>query len=179
MLVTLLLIAVVAPLGAFDILYYHLYRFRLYDQPTARWETVTHLARNLMMGLGAMGLFHFEPHGSWFWFFGGMFLLDFANEIADVLLEPAARAPLGGLPPIEYLLHIVGSTFAGGITVAFFILGWAYQFEPTALVPLTQPLPTWLLWQGRVVAVGAFVLFAGEGTLLLRSVLRRPKSQPA
>ena len=169
----LLLIAIVAPLGAIDIAYYHVWRFRLHDQPASRAETVTHLVRGALFASVSAVLTGYEPHGTWFWLIGGLLVLDFANSIADVALEPASRAPLGGLPPLEYVIHIVGSTFGGAVTLAYFALGWRLGEGPPALVPIAGALPAWLLIDGALLAIGGAAMTLGEGFLFARSILRR------
>src|SRR5215471_14487453 len=52
----LLLLLVVAPFGAVDVVWFHVHKFRLYDQPSARCETITHLLRGLLFALGALVL---------------------------------------------------------------------------------------------------------------------------
>lgn len=138
MAVPLILMVIATPLGALDVLYYHMWKFKLYKQPTAFWETITHLFRGFLFVGGAFFIINYELHGSWFWFLGAFFILDFVNEVADVLTETSSRAPLGGIPPLEYLVHIVGSTFAGAIAMSYFILAWKFQSEPTAIVSVSS-----------------------------------------
>ncbi len=168
----ILLMAIVAPIGALDVFWFHLYRFRLYAQPGSRAETVTHIARGLLFALGLLAMLTWRPVGTWYWVVGGLFVLDFANNVADVLLEPSSRRPLGGLPPLEYLIHVVGATAAGGITAAYFIAGWQLRLEDTALVPLAgDALPAMLRWQGWAAAAGGLLVALLEAVLLARSVL--------
>jgi hypothetical protein len=165
----LLLMAIAAPLGSFDVIYYHLWKFRLHRQPGARAETVTHLVRGALFAGGAWMIATHRLSGAWFWAVGALFVLDFLNNVADVLLEPRSRAPLGGVPPLEYLIHVVGATFAGAITVAYFAAGWSDRLGPTALLP--SEVPVWLAWQGRALAIGAALLTVLELTLMLRAML--------
>jgi len=167
----LLLAAIVAPLGAFDIGWYHLRRFRLYDQPSARFETLTHLARGLLFVLGALILVRYRPTGAWFWVTVAIFAADFANNVLDVIAEEKSRAPLGGLPHREYVLHVVGATFAGAIALAFVATSWDGATEPTGLPAATHPV--WLARVGLANVAGGLLLTLLEGALYVRSIARR------
>ena len=107
-----ILMLVVAPIGALDVLYFHIWKFRLYREPSARAETVTHLIRGFLFGAGAWLISSYRLDGAWFWAVAVVLLVDFVNEIADVALEGESRAPLGGLPTLESVIHIIGATFA-------------------------------------------------------------------
>jgi hypothetical protein len=150
-----------AGIGAFDVLYYHLYRFRLFDQPESVAEEITHLCRHaifltLLMLLSAGGR---SPIGDALVL--GLVGLDLANGAADVLLERRSRATLGGLPPVESLVHLL-SSFGMGLAVA------AYVLAPSL------PAPTGLLaWQVWGTFSSGVVVFALEATLFARAVGRR------
>lgn len=157
--VPLVLLMVAAPIGAFDVLYFHLGRFRLYARPASRAETVTHLGRALAVGSGALLL---SLSGSQPRPFGCLLALlaaNFVNDIADVLLEPSSRRELGGVPPIEYLVHVVGAMFSGAIAASY-AMGAALG---------AGPVPTWLARGGIAVALGAFGLALFEGFLFVRA----------
>ncbi len=166
----LLLLIIVAPIGAIDILYFHLWRFRLYDAPTARGEMITHVIRGVVFVTIAALLALGRPVGVWFWVVAALALFDFVNTLADVYLERDSRAPMGGLPRAEYMVHIIGETFAGGVAVAFLLTGWAGRLLPTALAPATRP--TWLTWQAWALVVGGAAMVLAELSLFVRSIAR-------
>jgi hypothetical protein len=163
--------SIVAPIGAIDILYFHLYRFRLHAQPSARLETVTHLARGLLFAAGAFLMVRYEPRGAWFWVVTGVISLDFVNNIADVLLEPKSRAPLGGLPPLEYAIHVVGATASGVIGALWVAIAHPLAARPTELAP-PAPLPGWLAANGYLLVAGALAMVALEAALMIRATPR-------
>jgi len=169
----LLIMSIVAPIAAIDVLYFHLYKFRLHARRESQLETVTHLLRGVLFGAGAFLLTRYEPRGAWFWFVTAVIVLDFANNIADVLLEPRSRASLGGLPPLEYVIHIVGATASGVIGAL-----WISHGHPLAALPteLARPgeLPAWLELNGHALVLGAVVMTVGEGALLFRAMARPP-----
>ncbi|MDB4972208.1 MAG: uncharacterized protein JWN48_549 [Myxococcaceae bacterium] len=165
----LAMLVIVAPIGGVDQLYFHLWRFRLYRVPSARAELASHLVRNALVACVAYLFATYRFGGAWFWAVGGLLVLDFLTGVVDTALEPRSRAPLGGVPALESVIHIVGSTFSGAITASYFLLGWADRLAPTALVPVDGSMPWWLVWQGRIVAAIAALLVLLELTLFARS----------
>ena len=152
-----------AAIGAVDVLYFHLYRFRLYAQPGSVAEEVTHLCRHaiflaLLLVLSSGGRSP-ERDALVFLLIG----LDLLNGATDVLLERGSRAPLGGLPPLESLVHFL-SSFGMGLAVA------AYVLAPT-LPPPTGVL-AWQVWGTFAMGV---VVFGFEGCLFVQAFRsRRP-----
>lgn len=169
--IPLVLMVLVGPLGAFDILYFHLWKFRLYSAPSARIETVTHLVRGGLFAGVAGALTYGRPQGTWFWAVAILVGVDFFNNIADALSEERSRAPLGGLPRLEYVVHVVGSTAAGAISVAFVLTAWSSRTALSGLVPDARP--DWLMISGLSLAVGGVALTLLECGLFMRSIMQR------
>jgi len=173
------LLIVMGFVGAFDGLYYHLYKFRLYRQPSARTETVTHLVRGALFAVVLWTLAHYAPAGGWYWSFIAVFAVELTDDVIDVLIEPASRKPLGGLPRFEYLVHMIVMAISGGIWVAFAISLWPSRLAPTELIPhgadFLSPL---LVWIARLVALSALFLTVFEGALLVRSWTPSDRSVP-
>ena len=167
MLLPALLLLAMGTIGAVDALWYHLYKLRLAQQPGSRAETVTHIVRSLTFAVALTALVQGRPSGGWFWALAAVFALDFADDVADVLIEPKSRAPLGGLPPREYLVHMVVMGLSGATWLAYVVQGWALRAGPTALLPAS--LPAWLVWDARLTAAGALLLGCVDLVLLLRS----------
>jgi hypothetical protein len=168
---TLLILCVLAPIGAMDVLYYHLYRFRLYSQPHSVAEQATHLVRQacfvLVVAILSQGVSSSKADAVVLFLLG----LDLVNSGIDVWLEPRSRAPFGGLPRGEYLLHFLG-TFGSGLATA------SYLVERGAL-PI-PPANGALGGQSVALIAGGSLLFAIEAGLLLRAVLSRwQRSSPA
>lgn len=173
---TLLLISVLAPIGAFDSLYFHLWRFRLATRPESRVETATHVARSLILGIVALTLAFYEPRGSWVLALAGLLGLDFVNNLVDTSLEGGSRASLGGLPQGEYVLHIASASLAGATTLAFVVVGAPHLDAPAQLVAAT--LPDWLFGNVIVVGIGALALATLETALMLGTWVRSPRGRP-
>jgi hypothetical protein len=174
----LAIMSAVAPIAAIDVLYFHVYKFRLYAHRASRLETVTHLMRVLLFGATAFLLTHHEPHGAWYWAITGLAAADFLNNLADVILEPRSRAPLGGLPPLEYVIHIVGATGSGVIAGVWAIGAWPLAALPTELAPPGE-VPAWLATNGHALYFGAVAMLIGEAALLFRAMLRARDPAPA
>ncbi len=172
--VPLVIMSVVAPIGALDVLYFHIWKFRLYARPQSRAETVTHLIRALLVAGVVFILANYEPRGAWFLVVAAAMALDVANNITDVMLEPASRAGVGGLPRAEYVVHIIGSTASGAFAAAYIALAAVSGLAtaPTSLAP-AQGLPSWLVWNANALAAGGIALAILEGCLLIRALPRR------
>jgi hypothetical protein len=159
-------------IGAVDVFYFHLYKLKLYRQPSSVVEELTHLAGyGSFLALAAAMVAPGDPAArrDLVAVLVGLYLV---VTVVDVLTERSSRAPLGGLPTGEYLLHIL-IVFGFGAGAATF--WWATTNGATG--PLTG------LDQTRVLGAIAFttVLLLTEGTIFLRAVLsrRQPASQLA
>ncbi len=174
LLFTVLIMNIVAPIGAFDVLYYHIWKFRLYDRHESRWETVTHLVRELIFAVILVLLFNYRPQGAWFGLLVVLAVLDFANNAIDTFLESASRAALGGVPRNESVVHIVGATASGVISASLFIFGWNLFGEPTRLVPIADSaIPGWLALGVKPLIGVSFVALFFETGLFVRSIARK------
>lgn len=154
-----------APIGAFDVLWFHIRTFRLYEVPSSRTETMIHLVRGVVFSSAVFSLSNYRFEGFWFWLIGALFMVEVAINVLDVLVEPRSRAPLGGIPRGEYLLHVVGSMFSGAVAATYFLTAWTAHAMPTALVQLEEPFPSWLRCQGNIVAGSGTLLTLFEGLL--------------
>jgi hypothetical protein len=94
-------------IGTCDILYYHLYRFRLYERPECFKEHVLHTANVLLTPLVVAGLYVGRTGGITLWLSTAVAAGQVLVLLSDVLEENASRARLGGLPRAEYFMHIV------------------------------------------------------------------------
>lgn len=159
---TLMILCALAPIGAIDVLYYHLYRFRLFERDQSVLEEVTHLVRHAsfvaIVALLASGVrTGIVDHALL-----ALLALDLVNSAADVWLEQRSRASLGGLPRGEYLLHFLG-TFGTGLATA------SYLYERQTL-PLA-PAEGLLAWQSAGLVSTGVVLFLVESSLFVRARL--------
>lgn len=151
------LLMLASMIGGIDVLYFHLYRFRLYSRQDSSAEAITHLIRHVlflaitavvMTGAGA------EANAA-LW---ALFAVDLINTAIDVLLERRSRATLGGLPSAEYLLHVLGTLLMGAIVATYFHHTQGQNLVPTALTATQR-------------ARGIFTLGTGGALLFLEAGL--------
>lgn len=154
-------LCVIAPIGAIDVLYYHLFRFRLFERRASLGEEVTHLVRQACFLCIVALLAGGTPSTVADYALVALLLLDLVNSAIDVALEPRSRAALGGLPRGEALLHFLGSFGSGLATAAYFF----ERGKPFAAAPAWQVAP--------LLVTGALLLFVELG-LFLRAQAGRP-----
>jgi hypothetical protein len=168
--ITLTILAAACTVGAVDVLYYHLHRFRLFAQEGSVAEEITHLLRHVtflaVIPLLASGSTSPAVDRAIL----ALLAIDLVNSAADVLLERRSRAPLGGLPSGEYLVHFLG-TFGTGLAAA------SYLFERRAL-PLRAPEGIFA-WQVRGMMALGLALLVIEGSLFARALVRRSRARAA
>jgi hypothetical protein len=164
---TAMLLLAASTIGVVDVFWFHHHRYRLYRQPTSSAEEAVHLASYATFIALAAALLNVETDDSGRGLVLGLFGVQLVLTAADVLLEPRSRAPLGGLPALEYLFHVL-VTFGIGAAAATF--WWTTQTDTAA--------PLHGIARTQVLASAAFttVLLAVEGTLYLRALLNRHPS---
>jgi hypothetical protein len=158
------LLLAASTIGVVDVFWFHHHRFKLHRQPSAAAEEAIHLASYAtFIGLG-IALLAVDAHGGGRWLVAGLFAVQLVLTAADVLLEPSSRAPLGGLPALEYLFHVL-VTFGMGAAAATFM--WSLRAD--TVTPLDG------MAEAQVMTSVGFTtaLLAIEATLYLRAVRRR------
>jgi hypothetical protein len=171
--ITLIIMLCAGPLAAFDVLYFHLYRFKLYSRPQSVYEEITHIARGTLFPLGLAIFLYGKPQGAWFWWVAALFAVEVVNSLVDIVLEPRSRAPLR-VPGPELVVHYIGATVMGAAIATYLVLGWDAAGAPTGFAPYEPgELPWWVIPYGYLsVAIGA-VLVVVEAMLFLRHVALR------
>jgi hypothetical protein len=173
----LYLLLIAAPIGALDVVYFHIWKFRLYARPQSRGEEVAHLMRGLIVPVIVAILVAGRPEGAWFWFVVALFAADSVNSVIDVMLEPASRAPIG-VPPAELAVHFIGTTVTGAAWATFMTAGWATRNAPAMLRAHDFLPPPYTLGAWGAVG-GAFALLATEAVLFLRARSRTGAGLPS
>ena len=166
---TLFILLTAGPIGATDVIYFHLYKFRLYARPQSFREELTHIGRGTVIPILFALLLAGQPQGAMFCIVVGLFAFDIVNSLIDVVVEPASRAPIG-VPPAELAVHYIGTTFMGAAFGNFAISGWSTRHAPSAFVPWppgTFPPGFILFGWGAVAMSAALIIF--EAALFLRS----------
>lgn len=165
--IALTIFLIAGPIGVIDVLYFHIYRFRLWERPASTAEHLTHLARGFLFPFVLWLLIAGEPHGVWALVLIGLFAIDFVVSAIDLWVEPASRAP-DVVPQLELMIHYLGAT---AMTVGgAFAIAEASQWIslPTELVPRAVPaFQYWAAWAG---IIGAVALTIVEGALFYSRV---------
>ena len=156
-------------IGGVDVIYFHLYKFRLYERPDSVIEETTHLIRAVLFITGAL-MIALSDGSAWVrTAVLALFALDLLNSAIDVLVEKNSRESLGGLPSVEYLLHVL-ATFAMGAAVALF---WTHSSASGFTPPALSAVDYVRMYGG--VAVGV-VLLGIEATLFARAIAARRRT---
>ena len=160
--------------GSYDVQYWHWHRLRLFEQPEARTENLTHAIRALLFAAMTLMVLHLDARGAWWPIYPALLSLEVINSLADVILEPASRRRMGGLPAAEYIVHIVLSILTGGALASIIWDSFPLFYEPSHLGLRTLPVPLVFRLAAYVSVVAAFGMFSFE----LRGFFRlgRPKS---
>ncbi len=141
MLTSCVLLLIIGLLGGFDVFFFHRHRCHLCERCESRTEAWIHVARGIVYVLQLSCVPNLAFHGRYYALFVALFVADAAIAITDILVEPASRKSLGGLPPGEYLMHIVLSLFVGAFLHGLLISTWEWRHLPTAIhvVPGAPP----------------------------------------
>jgi hypothetical protein len=144
--------------GAIDGIYNHLYRYRLYAHASSFTEHISHTLLALGLALTSTMLIFVEMGKVGFAFFLAIQVFVLILTFWDGSIEFASRAPLGGFPRHEYLVH----------TAIFLLHGafvWAVVANVNQLVHGSgfgafrwPSLPTFLLYNAVAFVVGGLVM---------------------
>jgi hypothetical protein len=145
--------------GAIDVIYNHLYRYRLYAHASSFTEHISHTFLTLGLTLTVAMLVFVEMGRLGFTIFLSIQVLALLNTLWDVSIEPASRAPLGGLPPQEYFLHTVIFLLHGAFVWAVVANADQLVHGPGFGTLRWPPLPTLMLVEaGALVIIGVVLL---------------------
>ena len=164
MMIALYLLLAQGLMGAFDTLWFHEYRQQLPRNAAAKIELRLHAACDFAYAIVFGSLGWLAWHGLWAWVFAGILLFEIGITLWDFVEEDLTRR----LPPGERIMHTVMAIVYGAF-LAFLIpqvLNWMKQ--PTALVPVSHGLLSWIL---SAFAVG--VLLSG-----VRDIVASFRMQP-
>jgi hypothetical protein len=94
-------------LGAVDLFYFHIWKYKLHTRPDSRYEHKLHMAFAFLM-VPLAYLLYYQNFGGWALWAGVFFVIAaLGTELADVFSENDSRASVGGLSTQEYALHVV------------------------------------------------------------------------
>jgi hypothetical protein len=163
-------------IGAFDVLYYHIYTCRLFTRRQSAAENVTHFIRALLFAAFFLTLMHVEARGAYWWFYPALVTVEMINSMFDTYLEKSSRADQGGLPHGEYCLHVVLSVLMGAVMTAMLIDSWSYRALPTAWVWRDLDVPGFLLGGGYFAMVMGVLFFFFEAGGVVRVLSKRQQT---
>lgn len=127
-LISTLLLLGFAVLGVMDGVYYHFYKHNLPAHPASAYEHKLHTIRAIAFPLIVYFLYAHNFAGIYLWLGVLVVMVDLIALGLDVVAEFDSRESLGGLPRIEYLIHI----FANG-----------FHFASIALILSIKPAMAW------------------------------------
>ncbi|HEX6126577.1 MAG TPA: hypothetical protein VFZ23_14480 [Pyrinomonadaceae bacterium] len=144
-------------LGAVDLFYFHIWKYKLHTRPESRYEHKLHMAFAFLMVPVALLLYYQNVGGIWLWAAVFFVAAALSTELLDVFSENDSRASLGGLSSAEYALHVVLTI----LKVASF--AFMFASKPAAAWDLTSPIILGTYgWMGEMmalkVAIGSFVV---------------------
>ena len=158
-------------LGAFDGIYFHILKYKLYEHPSARFEHQIHTFRGILLIPIALIFFVWNSSGIVLWLGLGLIFIDFIAEIVDIMVEKDAREKLGGISSAETVIHVTATGFrmaALGIILALKPLG-AYALFTSDLL---SPFPVHLSFVGTCFAVGLGAALCAQGILSVTERLK-------
>ena len=173
MVIAFCLLSISGTLGAFDVLYFHIYRCRLYRHPDAVWENITHFLRAFLFAVFFITVMHLDLTGTWWWGYVALSTVEIVNSMIDTLLEPSSRKKLGGLPDGEYYLHNILSVLIGAIICAMLWSSWPLRDLPTGIHWRASTLPLIPRLAGYWAVVMALAFFAFEASCVVRMLIAR------
>jgi hypothetical protein len=134
-------------LGAADIALYHSIAHGIRHHPGAQRELVVHALRGPTYAVLFLCVPNLAMHGAYFVAFLALLAFDGAISIWDFAIEAGSRRFLGGLPPGEYVLHVVIAMLFGALVTTVLLRAghWALlpsrvAWEPTAAPGLLRAL---------------------------------------
>lgn len=155
-------------LGAVDLFYFHIWKYKLHTRPESRYEHKLHMAFAFLMVPLAYFLYY-QNFGGWALWAGVFFVVAaLGTELADVFSENDSRASIGGLSTQEYALHVMLTI----LKVASF--AFLFASKPATAWDLASPLV--LGTYGSMAEMMALQVIIGSGAVgLLHLALLHPR----
>ena len=154
-------------LGAFDGIYFHIYKYRLHEHPSSRLEHQIHTFRGILFIPITFLFFVVNSAGTLLWLGLVLLAIDFIAELIDVLIEKDARAPLGGISPVESAIHVTATGFRMAALAIVLVLKPISAFAWTASTCHMNALPSFLQWIGILFMIGLLLSLIGQACLAL------------
>lgn len=156
------LLLVIGLLGAFDVIYFHIYRCGLAERAESQREVLWHTARHLIYAAQFLVIANLRLHGAALLLLVLLYAADVFVAWADVWEEKKSRASQGGLPRGEYLMHIVLSVLVGLYLSNVFSTVWPDRLLPSGILVQPPEVPAVLRWTMTLMGVGALAAFVHD-----------------
>lgn len=156
-------------LGAVDLFYFHMWKYKLHTRAESRYEHKLHMAFAFLMVPLALLLYYQNFGGIALWAGAFFVIAALSTELFDVFSENDSRASIGGLSTQEYALHVVLTI----LKVASFAL--LFASKPVEAWSLSSPLV--LGTYGWMAEMTALQVAVGSGLVgILHLVLLHPRA---
>ena len=141
------LLFVLGCLGAADIVLFHSVSHGIRSHEDSRLELWIHSLRGPIYATLYIVLPNFTLSGGWVIGLFALLVVDIVVTVFDFAVEGASREKLGGLPPGEYVLHmLLGMTFGAFAAIAVAdSLPWLHESTAIAYQPCVDPIPQFVL----------------------------------
>jgi hypothetical protein len=167
------LLTIAGLVGSYDVLYYHIWKLRLYRQRDAVWENVTHAIRALLFAAMMFTVLHLHCSGWWWLLYPVLLSFELINTMTDTVLEPFSRKNMGGLPPVEYSLHVFLSIVTGAALASVIWGTYPLLGEPSAVAVRLLEVERFALpgaYASMLIALGMFTF---EASCVVRQLAAR------
>lgn len=158
-------------LGAVDLFYFHIWKYKLHTRAESRYEHKLHMAFAFLMVPVAF-LLYYQNFGGYALWAGVLFVgAALSTELLDVFSENDSRASIGGLSTLEYALHVALTI----LKVASF--AFIFASKPVTAWELSSPFVLGSYgWLGEMMALKVMIGSGGVGLLHLALLHRRVAS---
>lgn len=154
-------------LGAFDIWRFHTREHHLRSLPSARVELISHSLRGPTYAILFLAIPNLAMRGWWFVALLALLVFDAAISIFDFSVERKSRAPVGGLPTGEYVVHSIIAILFGAF-VAFVWIDGKVGLEQATSLSVEPAVPDPVRALLAVMAVGVFVSGVQDASAVVR-----------
>lgn len=156
------LLLVIGHFGAFDVVYFHIYKCSLSNRPECHREVFWHTVRHLIYALQFLSIANLRFHGWALLLLACLFAADVYVAWSDVWEETGSRRSQGGLPRGEYFMHIVLSLLVGSYLLLVLQTVWPDRLLSSSIV-IQPPHVFWTLRvYMNVMGSTALVVFAHD-----------------
>jgi uncharacterized protein len=165
----LMLMTLQGAMGAFDAIYHHEITERLAWRLGAARELAIHTLRNSFYGVLYLAFAWAEWHGLWALAFAAIIVSEILVTLVDFVTEDRSR----DLPATERITHTLLAINFGVILAVLLPEFWHWSALPTAVVPASHGLWSWI---ATGIGVGAVVDAIRDGTRA--KAMRRKERAP-